>query len=262
MKFFILTDLEGTAGVTTWAQVLGENKEKHLQAQNWLTGEVNAAIEGILAVDADADIVVWDGHGNGGIILDQLRPEARFIPRGFIRCPYGLDQGYDAMLMVAQHAKAGTPKANLCHTYSLSIYRYWLNGEEVGEMGLRSYIAGYHKVPVILATGDDAACREAAGLIPGIETVQVKEALHQELAVTLQPARARQLIKAGAERAVRRIKEIKPVYPKPPYRFRVQGLNSTFAEQTLFNHSGFRRVDSCTIETESDDLQKAVEVFA
>lgn len=257
MKIFILTDLEGTAGVTQWSHVgVGSEgpAEEYRQAKLWMTGEINSAVEGILEKDAKADIVVWDGHGSGGITLEHLHPGAKLIPRGFFHCPYGLNEGFDAMLMIAQHSKAGTPKGNLSHTYSLNVYRYWLNGKEIGEIGLRSYLAGYFNIPVILVTGDEAACEEARSLIPGVEVAAVKKAIHQELAVTLHPQKACDLIRDATRRAVVKLTQIKPIKIPGPYVLRAQFLTTRVVEEITFLRREARKIDALTVEMQGDDL--------
>ncbi|MCM8768036.1 MAG: M55 family metallopeptidase, partial [Candidatus Omnitrophica bacterium] len=265
MKYFILTDLEGTSGVYKWSQVGGEsaNSEEYKLAKIWMTKEVNASIEGILEKDKDAEIIVWDGHGPGGIEIEHLHPEAKLIPRGDIRCPYTLDQGYDAVIMIAQHSMAGTPKGNLCHTYSSRfIYRYWLNGREIGEIGLRAFVAGYFNIPVILVTGDDATCKEAESFIPEVETVCVKKAIHHQLAITLHPEKARKLIKEGTKRAIEKIGKIKPIKINPPYVFKAQFLNSTTTYHFTHSYSNIKKIDEYTIEIKGDDLLETVKIFA
>jgi len=264
MKFFILTDLEGVAGVTSWSQTgPKENREAYQKACQWLTGEVNAAVAGILQADPEAEVVVWDGHGAGGIVTESLHPEARLIPRGFLRSPYTLDETYDGMLMVAQHARAGTPFACLCHTYSShSIYRYWLNGQEIGEIGLRGYVAGALGIPVIFVSGDRAACEEAACLFPGVQTVAVKRALHQELAITLTPEKACSLIRQYAAKAVQEIEKMKPVLPPPPYIFRAQFLTSALTEQFCSLYRELTRIDEFTVEIKGNNLIEVTRAFA
>src|SRR5581483_6318758 len=130
MKIYIMTDLEGPAGVNRWIQTReGETPEK-AAAMLLLTGEVNAAIEGIRDAAPEAEIVVLDGHGTGGLAFAQLHPAARSIMHGRgLRAPYGLDTSFDAVFFVGQHAMAGTPDAPLCHTYSSRHIEYYkLNG--------------------------------------------------------------------------------------------------------------------------------------
>ena len=81
MKIYILTDLEGPAMVSRFSQTREEGPQKQT-AMKLLTWEVNAAIEGILDVDRHAEIVVWDGHGNGGIDVLEFHQEAKLIARG------------------------------------------------------------------------------------------------------------------------------------------------------------------------------------
>ena len=74
MKIYILTDLEGIAMVSRFSQTRDEGPQKQI-AMRLLTQEVNAAVDGILDVDADAEIVVWDGHGTGGIDVLEISSE-------------------------------------------------------------------------------------------------------------------------------------------------------------------------------------------
>ena len=76
MKIYILTDLEGVAMVSRFSQTREEGPQKQA-AMKLLTHEVNAAVDGILDVDADAEIVVWDGHGTGGIDVLEFHPKAK-----------------------------------------------------------------------------------------------------------------------------------------------------------------------------------------
>jgi len=52
----------------------------------------------------------------------------------------------------------------------------WINGELFGEIGLNAGVSGHFGVPVIMISGDKAACAEAAALLGTIETVVVKVA--------------------------------------------------------------------------------------
>ena len=66
MRVYIVTDLEGVAGVhdiENWCEPASPN---YARAKELLTLEVNAAIAGFRAAGA-TDILVADGHGCGGI---------------------------------------------------------------------------------------------------------------------------------------------------------------------------------------------------
>ncbi len=79
------------------------------------------------------------------------------------------------------------------------------------QTGLNAAMAGHLGVPVVLLSGDDAACAEAAGLIPGAVTVPVKEALGTAAAVTLHPEEARDRLRRAAAAAVARRTQIPPL---------------------------------------------------
>lgn len=207
--FFILTDLEGAAGVDSFTQTRpGDGFPERLEAaKKLLAREVNACIEGIRSVYPDARIDVWDGHGPGGLLAEDLIG-GRYLREGQ---PYKQLAGCDALLFVGQHAMAGTFNAPLNHTYSSKTIAYYrLNGVLIGEFGARALIAGLQGVPTVFLSGDDKAALEARLFVPDIETAVVKRGLGIEAAEHLDAEEACRVIREGAARAVRRIGEIPP----------------------------------------------------
>ena len=76
----------------------------------------------------------------------------------------GLDGSFAAVVVVGQHAMAGSC-GHLRHTYSRRRLEWVrLNGSEIGEAGLIAGIAGELGVPVVCLTGDDAAVDEFIAL--------------------------------------------------------------------------------------------------
>ena len=63
MKVFIVSDMEGVAGITKWQQCNGGHA-MYEEGRRLYTGEINAAVRGAKAAGA-ADIVVMDCHGAG-----------------------------------------------------------------------------------------------------------------------------------------------------------------------------------------------------
>ena len=90
-----------------------------------------------------------------------------------------LEEGCDAALFVAMHAKAGTPDGVMAHTVSGQAWRELkFNGRSVGETGINAALCGQWNCPVLLVTGDEAVCREARELLgDGLTTVAVKKGL-------------------------------------------------------------------------------------
>ena len=218
MNIYIMTDMEGVAGVLSspdWCHPEGRYYER---GKELLTLEVNAAIEGFCAAGA-AGIAVADGHGWGGIDPVLLDPRAELM-RGFPGpYPFLLDAAFDAAAWVGQHAKAGAEFAHLAHTNSMRCLDQMINGVSVGEFGELVLCAGELGVRTVFLAGDQAACDEAREFVPGIETAAVKRGVlagageacgpdeyrrRNEGAVHKHPETARALIRDGAERALRR----------------------------------------------------------
>ena len=226
------------------------------EAMRILTGEVNACIDGILDEDPRADVLVWDGHGSGGIVYEQFHDKARLLPHRSTPAPYGLDETFDAVFFVGQHAMAGTPNAPLAHTYSSKTVEYYkLNGAPVGEFGMRAYMAGtLFGVPVAFLSGDDKAVAEAQALVPELVGVATKVGTGLESAVSLGPGKARKLIRKGARKAVRRVRKgaVGVVQLEPPYEWEVRVLAGQSVDGYL-RRAGAERVDERTVVVRTDD---------
>jgi D-amino peptidase len=225
VRHFLLTDLEGVAGVWRWEQTREEGPAKEA-AMRLLTGEVNAVARGILEVDPDGEIAVWDGHGTGGLVYELLHPRLVYLP-GQVPLLRALARGADALYFVGQHAMAGTPDAPLCHTYSSrAVAEYRLNGVPVGEFGCRAALAGELGIPTVFLSGDDKAVAEARAAVPDLVTVVTKEGLGLEAAAHLTHAEACRRLARGAAEAARaaRAGAIAPYRVPPPYALRVELL--------------------------------------
>ncbi|MFH2069070.1 MAG: M55 family metallopeptidase [Candidatus Omnitrophota bacterium] len=234
MKIYIMTDLEGAAGVLDFENWCVPSSRYYETAKEFLTMEVNAAVEGFLEGGAK-EIVVADGHGCGGInvkLLDSKVKLMRGWPTGW---PLLLDKSYDAVAWVGQHAKAGTEFAHLAHTQYFNYVDLSVNGISIGEFGQVAMCAGELEIPCIFGSGDEAFAKEARVLFPGIEAVSVKTGTTPERgddltteeykkrnlsAIHLHPVKARALIKKGALQAIKNINKNrsgKTLSLKPPF---------------------------------------------
>jgi len=250
LRIYVITDLEGSAGVQRWEQTRVQGSAK-IEAMSWLTEEVNAAVEGILDASPGAVVDVWDGHGNGGILKDKLHPKAHYMKEEEPRKAL-IEGAYSAVFFVGQHAMAGTPFAPLAHTYSSrSIAYYRLNGFFVGEFGARAALAGSRGIPVLFVSGDNKTVLEARMWIPGITGVAVKQGRGLERAEHLSRDEACRRIRKGASDACEHRAEIQPLRVDPPYRLEIRYYEPV---QTVAGHAGEKIIDSRTIELESLDL--------
>ncbi|KIL39949.1 peptidase M55 D-aminopeptidase [Gordoniibacillus kamchatkensis] len=251
MRYFILTDLEGAAGVDSFTQTRGHDLQRKLPGMKQLAREVTACAEGIRSADPAAVIDVWDGHGSGGLLAEDIACGSYLRDSGAY---FDLD-GYDAVLFVGQHAMAGTFHAPLCHTYSsLEIAYYKLNGVYIGEFGCRALVAGLQGVPTIFIAGDDKAIMEAKLFVPQIETAVTKWGEGLEAADHLGPDEACDVIRNGAANAVKRMRDIPPFAGfAPPFTLEVRYYNPVDRERVF--REGAVWIDERTYRLASRDLR-------
>ncbi len=215
-RIFIVTDMEGVGGVNSWDEQTAPGQRRFEEARRLLAAEVNAAVAGALAGGA-SEVVIWDGHDSSrSLSVEDIPPHARLIQGEPTPADFYLGDGrYDGLMFVGQHAKAGAGGL-LSHSQSREVKDITINGRSVGEIGQAAAIAGYFKTPVIMLSGDQAACDEVRTIQPTAETVAVKRRVGNSSALSLSHEEARAQIRGAAERAVRRIREFSPwVIPGP-----------------------------------------------
>ena len=254
MKIFIMTDLEGATGVSGGWDDFNPGGREHQSAKRFLTGDVNAAIEGAIKGGAD-DFAILDGHGAAfSIILEDLDPRARLVRGRRVLEVEGLDGSFDLMFAIGAHSMAGTPDGILTHTLShIGIENIWLNEQLVGEIGLWAALGGHYDVPLGLVTGDLAAVKEAKALLGKIETVAVKEATSRFAAKCLHPQVTRKLILEAAKRTLTRAEEFSPYKPKTPIELKVEYHDSERAEK-ISKRRGVTRADSRTVLCSGENM--------
>jgi len=148
VKVFISSDIEGTAGIVHWEQVLGG--PEYEGGRTLLENEVNAAIDG--AADAGAsEFLVNDAH----YLMQNLRPERLHGRASLISGKHkplymmeGLDASFGAAFLVSYHGSISAQTAILSHTYNPSVvYHAELNGHVVGESGINALVARHYAGP-------------------------------------------------------------------------------------------------------------------
>lgn len=205
MKVLISTDIEGVAGVYHPEQTRAGNGE-YERARRLMTEEANAAIAGAFEAGA-SEVFVNDSHGGfRNLLPDLLDPRALVVqgkPR-YLSMVAGVDEpGMAAVCMIGYHSRA-QGRGILAHTInSFAFARVWLNGQELGEMGIYGALAGEYGVPVALASGDDVFIEEHRTLFPQTRFVQTKRATGHTAGISLSPAAACAAIRAGVAEALR-----------------------------------------------------------
>jgi D-amino peptidase len=213
MKILISVDMEGISGIVHSAET-NPGRDDYQRGRELMTADANAVVAGVLDADPTAEILVADAHGTfRNLLPEQLDRRARLVrgkPRA-LNMLGGLDEETDAALFVGYHVRAGEGPGVLAHTMNGEILDVRVAGRSLGEIGLNAAMAGHLGVPVVLLSGDDAACAELTGLVPAAVTVPVKEALGMAAAVTLHPQEARDRLRRAAADAVTQRAEVRPL---------------------------------------------------
>jgi D-amino peptidase len=267
MRVFVISDMEGVAGIVKWNQTKGGHP-MYEEGRRLYTGEINAAVRGAKAAGA-TEIVVMDCHGAGedwtfnSLIPEELDPACEFVVQNdWTEYTDFLEQGVDAALFVGMHAMAGTADGVLNHTVSgQAWWRLRFNGVEVGETGINAALCGQWGCPVLLVTGDEATCREAQALLgDGLTTVAVKKGLGRFSARQLPAQTARELIKDGARNALADLKAVPPYLPGSPSEITVDYNTSDHVEKFRYR-SGVEITSARQIVSRADDWWTAWRQF-
>lgn len=262
LKVFVSVDMEGISGIVD-GSMTGRDQPDYQKGRALMVGDVNAAIEGVLAL-GEAEIVVSDGHGSMTNIEPEELNRAAALVRGTpkpLSQMAGIDGSFDAAIFIGYHSMKGTLHGVLSHTFSgRAIESLRINGMEVGETAMNAAIAGYYGVPLVFVSGDLAVTGEAKVLNPEIEVVAVKEAVSRTAAKCLNPTSARELIKENVTKALEKRSTIEPFSFEPPIEVLVRFTNAGMADAVGFMPSA-ERVDGKTIRFVLDDYLKAFGAF-
>jgi len=249
-KVFMITDMEGVDGLVSCPdQCVPFTSPRWAESQKLLADEVNAAVDGLFAGGA-TDVILADLHDSDrSLSVLTINPRARLLTGNGIPPTLGLDSSYSAVVFIGQHPMAGAEKGVLTHSYSAdAVQNLWVNKQLVGEIGARTMLAGYYNVPVIMLSGDAAACRELHALVPKTECALVKEGLGggfgNNAAVSLSSIAACRLIRDKAQYAMENLAKFEPYKIHNPVdikiEFTVQGT------PVFWPRPGVKRLDERT----------------
>jgi D-amino peptidase len=267
VRVHVISDMEGVAGIVKGEQTAG-GEALYEEGRRLYTEEINAAVRGAKAAGA-TEIVVMDCHGAGkgwtfnSLIPDELDPDCEYVVQEeWTAYTEFLESGCDAALFVGMHARAGTRYGVMNHTISgRDFQNLWFNGTVVGETGINAALCGTWGCPVLLVTGDDAACAEGRELLgEGLTAVAVKRGLGAFSARMIPPVRARQLIEEGAKTALADLTAVSPYDPGSPCEVRVEFKNTLEPDKLRFR-AGVERVDDRTVVSRAETWWEAWRQF-
>ena len=267
MRVHIISDMEGVSGIVKWEQVTG-GEALYEEGRKLYTQEINAAVRGAKKAGA-TEIVVMDCHGAGkgwtfnSLLPELLDPDCEWVVQDtWTEYTEFLEQGVDGALFIGMHAMAGTENGVLNHTVSGPDYQnLWFNDTLVGETGINAALCGTWNCPVLLVTGDTAACREGTALLgDGLTTVEVKQGTGVRSARLLPPKRAWELVEAGAKQALSKLDAVAPYDPGKPCEIRAE-FKWTGPAEKLRRRAGVEILGPRTVVSRADDWWTAWQQF-
>jgi D-amino peptidase len=259
-KVYISVDMEGVAGAVTADQLLPSGFE-YERFRRFMTEEALATVRAAKQAGATR-IVVSDSHGNGeNLLIEQFPPDVqivRSLPRhGNMMA--GLDSSFSAALFVGYHASTSNPKGVRAHTFSSAHFtRVALNGTQVTEAEFNAAYAGDLNVPVVFASGDDAAISEITARLGPLDTVVTKRTLGFHAAESLTPQAACDLIYHGALAALSHRNTRQPYKLTHPVTLDLSFKNYMPAEVLSYLRT-VQRVDSHSIRFVGQDMQEVTD---
>lgn len=259
LRVYISVDMEGVAGVVTGEQ-LGPAGFEYQRFREFMTGEALAAIAAARRAGA-TEIVISDSHGNGQNLLIERFPKDVTIVRAWPRplgMMEGIDDSFDAAILIGYHASTHNPSGVRAHTYSSANFAgVFVNGAPASEALLSAAIAGHFGVPVVAISGDQAAVEEAQAQIGPVEGAVVKWDISFHSARTLTPEAAYERIAEAVARGLARRGELRPFRVAAPVRFELRFKNYRPAE-VLALLPAVERADSHTVRLAAGNILEVV----
>ncbi|MFE3995221.1 M55 family metallopeptidase [Streptomyces goshikiensis] len=253
MKILISADMEGATGVT-WPEDVIPGASQWERCRGLFTSDVNAAVLGFFDGGAD-EVLINEAHWTmRNLLLEKLDARAELLTgrHKTLSMVEGVQHGdVDGVAFVGYHTGAGA-EGVLAHTYlANSLTGVWVNGVRASEGLLNAHVVAEYGVPVVLVTGDDMTCMDAAGYAPEAVTVAVKDHVSRYAAVCRTPARTAADIRAAAQQAAALAVRHEPLHAGPftvEVEFDAEHLTLAATVVPGVERSGERRV-AYTTET-------------
>lgn len=255
LRIYISADLEGVVGVVTGEQ-LGPDGFEYQRFRQFMTDEVNAAIDAARAAGA-SEFLISDSHGNGQNLLIEQLPEDTMVIRSWPRplgMMEGIDETFDGVIFIGYHASAANTRGVRAHTMSsANITDLRLNGTSMSEGSINAAIAGHFGVPVIMISGDDIAVAETQVIVGDMEGAVVKWAKGFHSAQSLTPDAGYEVIRTRANAAISRIEDFEPYVLDTPIELELS-LKHYRPVELLSYLPNVEKVNSHTIRFVGQDM--------
>lgn len=260
MKVLISADMEGITGVT-FPDDCAPGHPRWEYCRRFLTGDVNAAIAGFADAGAD-EILVNEAHADQrNLLLDQLDDRATLLignhkPLGMME---GIDRSPDVVAFLGYHTGAGELGV-LAHTYlPNTITSVRVNGAPASEGRMNALLAAEFGVPVVLVTGDDLTCVDAAKYAPAAIGVAVKTCVDRYAAICLPPKVSAARITDGARRALEATPQLSEISPDG-YTYEV-AFDAAHLAPLAIHIPGIERTGDRSVRFHQPTMYEAIRCF-
>ncbi len=252
MKIYIHTDLEGVSGIDTF-EMMQRDSERYRECCELLMGDVNAAVDGAFAGGAE-HVTVLDSHGGGGnFLLEMLDARAVNDTKPNKKWWGIMDESFAGTFFIGAHAMSGTMNGFLDHTQSsIHWHDYSINGRRMGELAQWALVAGNFGIPMLMMSGDEAACVEARQFFHPLETAAVKRGIGRNRAELVDVEEARARIREAARRAVSLVGQAKPFAPLKPMEILLEYNRADYCD-AVAGRPGVERLDARTVRKVTSD---------
>jgi D-amino peptidase len=260
LKVYISVDMEGVAGTVTGDQ-LGPEGFEYARYREFMTREVASAAQAAKQAGA-TEILIADSHGNGENLMPELLPTDVRVIRSWPRpgnMMAGLDESFDAALLLGYHASTDNPHGVRAHTFRSALFTHvGIDGKAISEGSFSAALAGRHDVPVVMVSGDDVMIAELHAQIGDFEAAEVKKSLGFHSANTLTPQASYALIASKVKAALARRADFKPYKAfGGPFALEISFKHYTMAEVVAYL-PGVERTDAHSIRLRVRDLNEAL----
>jgi D-amino peptidase len=211
-RLLINADMDGISGIERYEQC-NRSHPSYAEGVRLLCQEINVIADAAFQSGAQS-VSVIDWHGGGGNLdPDQLDKRVEIVPEDPSR-------GYDLALLVGFHPMASDQSGFISHTMTLGV-ALEVDGNEIGEITLFSWLMGDHGIPIGLVTGDRAATSEADRFFPDVPTNTVKQAESWSRAVCVPVEQSYEVLRTKVVRVLEQRGRWQVYRPPSPIRFRL-----------------------------------------
>ncbi len=255
MKIYIVADMEGIAGVVSFSEIDGRHPgAEQTWARQQFTREVRAVCDGALDAGVE-EIVVNDFHGCGRNLQLDLLPQDCMVIRGGFRPTSGfdlLDSTFTGLILLGAHARTGSREGVMPHTWSSHV-QFEMFGQPIGEFDLLALVAGSHKVPTLLISGDAKTIEQARTNLTATYNVVTKYGIDHQSALCVHPERVCRQLKEETKRAIKNLKDMEPTVLPTPVQVTVR-LENPAQTQRLAWIPTLERLDDCSFAFTAENV--------